>query len=121
MAEPIQKITCVKNLWLRQMLFLHAGDVNEGHAHTYDHVTLLAHGSVRVVVNGESTDFTAPHMIYIQAGKLHHIEALENGTVAYCVHALRDSETHDIIDPDQIPLGINPRAVCDIAPLINLK
>jgi triacylglycerol esterase/lipase EstA (alpha/beta hydrolase family) len=118
MAEPLNKITCVKNLWLRQMFFINAGDFTKGHSHTYDHVTLLAHGSVRIVVDGESTDFTAPHMIYIQAEKLHDIEALEDGTVAYCVHALRDSETHDIIDPDQIPLGINPNDVYSIAPIV---
>jgi quercetin dioxygenase-like cupin family protein len=117
MAEPVQKITCVKNLWLRQMLFVRAGDVNEGHVHTYDHVTLLAHGSVRVAVDGKTTEFEAPHMIYIKAGKLHHIEALEDGTIAYCVHALRDSETHDILDPDQIPIGIDPRDVCGIDPI----
>jgi quercetin dioxygenase-like cupin family protein len=117
MNEPTQKITCVKNLWLRQMVFAKAGDANQGHAHTYDHVTLLAHGSVRVVVDGKASEFRAPQMIYIQEGKVHHIEALEDGTIAYCVHALRDSETHDILDPDQVPLGVDARTVCNVAPL----
>lgn len=104
---PEQKITCVKNLWTRQMFFAKAGDANEGHVHNYDHITLLAHGSVRVHVDDKTTDFKAPHMIYIQAGKSHFIEALEDGTVAYCVHALRDANTEEIIDPDQIPLGVD--------------
>jgi quercetin dioxygenase-like cupin family protein len=118
MAEPVQKITCVKNLWLRQMVFDKAGDSNLGHAHTYDHVTLLAKGSVRVVVNDEPTIFLAPHMIYIVAGKIHYIEALEDNTVAYCVHALRDAETHEIIDPDQVPHGVDTRTVLDVLPLV---
>lgn len=94
------------------MYFQKAGDANEGHVHNYDHITLLAYGSVRVHVDGNTTEFKAPHMIYIKAGKSHYIEALEDGTVAYCVHALRDKDTEDVLDPDQIPLGIN---VADLA------
>jgi quercetin dioxygenase-like cupin family protein len=60
-----------------------------------------------VHVNGQTTDFKAPQMIYIQAGKSHFIEALEDGTVAYCVHALRDANTEEIIDPSQVPMGVN--------------
>ena len=89
------------------MYFAKAGDANEGHVHNYDHTTLLAYGSVRVHVNGQTTDFKAPQMIYIQAGKSHFIEALEDGTVAYCVHALRDANTEEIIDPSQVPMGVN--------------
>ena len=108
MSYPETKISCAANLWLRQMHFHKVGDANEGHKHNYDHMTLLAHGSVRVHVDGETTDFKAPHSIFIVAGKSHFIEALEDGTVAYCVHALRDKETAEILDPSQIPAGVNP-------------
>lgn len=107
MGHPVNRMTCVSNLWLRQMVFEKAGDANEGHTHNYDHVTLLAKGSVRVNVEGKSSEFTAPQMIYVQKGKIHNLEALEDGTIAYCVHALRDKDTGDILDPDQVPLGIN--------------
>jgi quercetin dioxygenase-like cupin family protein len=117
MAYPEVKMSCVKNLWTRQMYFAKAGDANEGHIHNYDHTTLLAYGSVRVHVDGKTTDFKAPQMIYIQAGKSHHIEALEDGTVAYCVHALRDANTEEIIDPSQVPLGVDLRKIGNIAPL----
>jgi quercetin dioxygenase-like cupin family protein len=107
MAYPETKMTCVKNLWTRQMYFAKAGDANEGHVHNYDHITLLAYGSVRVHVEGNITDFKAPQMIYVQKGKSHFIEALEDGTVAYCVHALHDKDSEEILDPDQIPLGVD--------------
>lgn len=107
MSYPETKITCATNLWLRQMHFAKAGDANEGHLHNYDHMTLLAHGSVNVHVDGNTTAFKAPHMIFIKAGKSHYIEALEDGTVAYCVHALRDKDTAEILDPDQIPAGVD--------------
>lgn len=107
MAYPETRITCATNLWLRQMYFAKAGDANEGHIHNYDHMTLLAYGSVRVHVENKTTDFKAPHSIFIKAGKSHYIEALEDGTVAYCVHALRDKNTEEILDPTQIPAGVN--------------
>lgn len=107
MALPENKYTCVGNLWLRQMHFANAGDANEGHVHNYDHVTLLAHGSVVVHVNGKSTEFKAPQMIFIIRGQEHYMEALEDGTIAYCVHALRDKDTEEILDPSQVPEGVN--------------
>jgi quercetin dioxygenase-like cupin family protein len=107
MAYPDTKLSCAGNLWLRQMHFAKAGDANEGHVHNYDHMTLLAYGSVRVHVNGNTTDFKAPHSIFIQAGKSHFIEALEDDTVAYCVHALRDKDTEEILNADQIPNGVD--------------
>lgn len=107
MAFPDNKFTCVSNLWLRQMVFKNKGDANEGHEHNYDHVTLLTNGSVRVYVDGKTSDFVAPQMIYIKKGKIHHLEALEDNTIAFCVHALRDKETGDILDQNQVPLGVD--------------
>lgn len=117
MALPENRMTCVSNLWLRQMVFKKAGDANEGHEHNYDHVTLLTTGSVRVHVEGKTSDFVAPQMIYIKKGKVHYIEALEDNTIAFCVHALRDKDTEDIITQDQIPLGIDAFAAGMAKPL----
>jgi quercetin dioxygenase-like cupin family protein len=117
MAYPETRITCATNLWLRQMHFAKAGDANEGHVHNYDHMTLLAYGSVRVHVNGQTTDFKAPHSIFITKGKSHFIEALEDNTIAYCVHALRDKDTEEILDPNQIPAGVNVLAAGLAKPL----
>lgn len=109
MSAPDMKLACVSNLWLRQMHFLKAGDQNEGHTHNFDHMTLLVKGSVTVDVEGEKTEFSAPHMIYIAKGKRHFLIAKEDDTVAYCVHALRTGEREeDILDPSMIPAGINP-------------
>ena len=108
MDAPTSNISCVSNLWVRQMHFAKAGDQNEGHTHNYDHTTLLAKGSVEVDVEGQKTVFKAPHMIYIVAGKSHYLTALEDDTIAYCVHALRTGEREeDILDPSMIPAGVN--------------
>ena len=47
-------------------------------------------------------------MIYIHKDKVHELEALTDNTVAYCIHALRDKNTEDILDPSMIPVGVNP-------------
>ena len=91
------------------MLFAKAGDVEQGHCHAFDHTTLLGSGSVMVKTNGKSTKFTAPQMIFIAAELEHEITALEDNTVAYCIHALRDGNgVDDIIDPASIPEDVNP-------------
>lgn len=109
MTYPNTKITAIKNLWVRQMAFAKVGDRNEGHIHNYDHLTLLANGSVNVHVEDKVTKYSAPYMILIAKGQRHFLEALEDNTVAYCVHALRNAESEDaeILDPDQIPAGVN--------------
>lgn len=109
MSEPIVKIGCVANLFSRMMHFQKAGDVEAGHTHQFDHLTLLAKGRLKVTVDGVSSEFTAPHMLYIRADKVHELEALTDETVAYCIHALHDKNTGDIIDPSMIPAGVDAR------------
>jgi quercetin dioxygenase-like cupin family protein len=110
--QPHVQIGCVANLFSRQMHFKNAGDVEHGHTHPFDHLTLLASGSLRVTVNGNTTDFKAPHMIYIKAEHNHELVALEDNTVAYCIHALRDGNgVDDILDPASVPAGVDPRTV----------
>lgn len=106
MKQPNITIGCVANLYSRMMHFGKVGDIEFGHAHQFDHLTLLASGALRVIVEGKATEFKAPHMIYIHKDKHHELVALEDNTVAYCIHALRDPETSDILDPSMIPEGV---------------
>lgn len=107
--SPLISIGSVANLYSRQMHFVNAGDTELGHTHQFDHLTLLAHGALRVTVNGRTTDFHAPQMIYIKKDLVHELVALEPDTVAYCIHALREEGgTGDIIDPASIPEGVIP-------------
>lgn len=112
MTQPVVHIGCVANLYSRMMHFKSIGDKEIGHTHAFDHLTLLAKGKLKVTVEGTTTEFTAPTMIYIKADKVHELESLTPDTVAYCIHALRaDNETGDILDPSMIPEGVNPLSV----------
>jgi quercetin dioxygenase-like cupin family protein len=103
MSQPNVQISCVSNLFVRMMHFAAAGDMELGHAHAFDHMTLLAKGSMRVTINGQSTEFTAPQVIFIKAELQHELMALSPDTVAYCIHALRDKTSGDIIPPESVP------------------
>lgn len=108
--SPITSIGFISNVFVRQMNFKKAGNKNNPHMHTHDHTTLLASGSVECSVNGVITIFKAPVMIYIVKDKIHHFTALEDNTVAYCIHAARD-DGGDIISPESVPAGVDIRTI----------
>jgi quercetin dioxygenase-like cupin family protein len=111
MNQPTVHLGCVANLFSRMMHFAKAGDIEMGHTHQFDHLTLLAKGKLKVTVEGTASEFTAPHMIYIHKDKRHELQALTDDTVAYCIHALRDKDTGDILDPSMVPAGVDPLSV----------
>jgi hypothetical protein len=80
------------NIWVRSHTFAKAGDTNGGgHKHNFDHVTLLAVGSVLVEVDGQETkEFHGPTFIVIDKNLRHKFTALTDGVVYYCVFAVRD-------------------------------
>lgn len=108
------KLGCVSNLFSRMMHFKNVGDTEHTHTHSFDHLTLLAAGSVKCVVNDKETIFKAPHMIFIKKDAEHAFTALEDNTVAYCIHAMRIGERiEDIADPSMFPEGVSiPYEVC---------
>jgi hypothetical protein len=94
------------NIWVRQNVFERAGEASNGHQHKFDHVTLLVSGKVSVELEGSDTkEFTAPTFIVIRKEHRHKITALEDGTVYYCVFALRDldGEVMEIFGPQHDP------------------
>lgn len=104
MAAPIVNIGLVSNLFSRQMHFVNAGDTEIGHTHAFDHLTLLAKGILNITVDGVTTEFTAPQMIFIKKDIVHELTAVTDNTVAYCIHPLKES-SGDIIDASMVPKG----------------
>jgi quercetin dioxygenase-like cupin family protein len=101
---PEVTISCVSNVFVKQMQFVKAGDKEQGHSHCFDHLTLLASGKIKLTALGKSDEFTAPSHIFIKAGVEHELEALEDNTTVHCIHAIRDGErVEDIIDPASVP------------------
>lgn len=93
--RPEVKILAVSNVYCRMMNFKNAGDQELGHYHEYDHGTLLAKGRLLVQKIDEqgnitsSKEFKAPTFIFIAKDTKHILTALEDETIASCIHALR--------------------------------
>lgn len=120
MSAPTTQLSLISNLWIKLMTFEKAGDVHEGHRHTFDHPTLLVKGRLQVDLEGAVSVFDAPHIIFIAREQVHMLTALEAGTVAACIHALRDGDrSEDIVDPSMIPTGTNPNRLPEfIRPMV---
>lgn len=106
MANPEIKMIAVSNVFSRLMHFVKAGDIEIGHAHSYDHATLISSGAVRYEVldgkNGgvvSSKDVYAPNFVFVKKNMYHRLIALEPNTVCACIHAIRSIE-EDIISPE---------------------
>lgn len=103
--KPDVKILAVSNVYCRLMNFKKKGDQELGHYHSYDHGTLLAKGRLLVEKtddNGNhisSKEFAAPSFIFIAKDVRHVLTALEDETIATCIHALRTID-ETIIDSD---------------------
>jgi hypothetical protein len=121
MAHPKVAVSCVSSVYVRHMVFEKTGDIETGHSHQFDHQTLVAKGSVRVSANGKDTVFNAPHCVFIKAGVEHELIALEDDTVCYCIHALRDgTDVCDIVPEGSIPLGASEGEAFNVAlPLLH--
>lgn len=118
--HPVTAITCVSSVYIRQMEFKKAGDTEQGHSHQFDHQTLLARGSLKITLEGVENVYHAPHVIFIRKDHTHELVALEDNTLAYCIHALRDgTDVCDIIPDDAIPMGAGTEAFAIANSLLN--
>ena len=66
------------------------------HKHIHDHLSILAQGSVELIVDGKSEVIEAPACITIEAGKHHGVRSLTD-VVWYCIHAT-DCKNADLVD-----------------------
>lgn len=99
MSSPIDSMDIVDNVLVRMVRLLRVGDYTEGHAHTFDHITLLATGAVLMEHPNGSQEFRAPHLIVTPKDIAHKFTALEPQTLYCCIHAIRD-ENNNIVAPD---------------------
>ena len=57
------------------------------HKHNYDHMSILAEGTVIVEINGKQNTYFSPEVIEIKAGVEHSITAVNGQAVWFCIHA----------------------------------
>lgn len=65
------------------------------HTHKHSHLSILASGSIELIVDGETSVLHAPACLSITAGRHHGVKSLTD-VVWYCIHAT------DCTDKDEI-------------------
>lgn len=95
MSIPQTSLKIVDNVFVKMHHFLEAGDTHHGHTHTFDHITLLASGSVKMVHDKGEAEYKAPHLIVTPKGIKHQFTALEPNTIFCCIHAIREQNDLD--------------------------
>lgn len=82
------------------------------HTHKFDHLSVLAKGSIELIVDGQVSVIHAPACLTISAGKHHGVKSLTD-VVWYCIHAT-DCTDEDNID-EIIIADVDNRQVQEIA------
>jgi len=103
-----ENTSIVSNVWFRQIQLDYKGDEYGGHSHKFDHMHLLCVGQIDLEIEGITTRFTAPQMIFIEKGRKHSMKAVSDKTLGYCIHPVRGGDkVEDIVDPESLPDGFN--------------
>ena len=74
-----------------------AGHILVQHSHKHDHLSILASGSVEIVVDGKTSVIDAPACFTIEANKHHGVKTLTDA-VWYCIHATDCTDENEIDD-----------------------
>ena len=65
------------------------------HVHDFDHISFLAHGTVRVERGAEQFEVTGPCPLLIAAGVVHKVVAL-TPALWFCMHATDETDPANI-------------------------
>ena len=72
-----------------------AGRVLVQHKHKFSHLSILASGSIELMVDGERKIIHAPACLTIEANKHHGVKSLTD-VVWYCIHATDCTDMNEI-------------------------
>lgn len=105
MEKSHSDVKIVDNVFVKLHHMTKAYDKYSGHAHTFDHITLLATGSVIMRrSDAEDQQYEAPQLIVTPKGVVHEFIALEPNTLFCCIHAIRDGDgVDDVASQDITP------------------
>lgn len=102
MSDVVHDLKIVDNVFVKMMVCKDIGMEIVGHAHTFDHITLLSSGAVDMVARGSVARYTAPMLIVTPKGVVHRFVAVAPNTVLCCIHAIRDGDEMEDVAPPNI-------------------
>ena len=84
--------------------FIPAGMILVQHKHKYDHLSILASGSIILDIDGVHLPITGPYCINVAAGKHHGFKTVTEA-VWYCIHASGVADDDALIAEDSGDAG----------------
>ena len=84
-----------EGLYAKQMVFPKDAIITQ-HKHTYDHLSILAKGKVKVLFDNDKVEtYTAPACINVVKDENHAILALED-SVWFCIHHTEETDVNKV-------------------------
>lgn len=83
-----------KGIYAKQLRVV-AGTTLITHTHTYDHISILASGSVMLTVDGAAREVRGPRLIVIEKGKPHGVVAITDA-VWFCIHPTDETDADNV-------------------------
>ncbi len=103
--QPFGDVHIYGGVFVKEHRVPDAGTLLPQHAHSYDHMSYLAAGSVQVWRGEENLGvFHAPAAIGIPARAKHRFLTLADDTLILCVHAVAYGEAADIHEEHDLAL-----------------
>jgi len=90
------------NLYAKETI-IPAGNILVQHKHPFDHLSVLAKGTVKVTVDGVEREYTAPACLNIEKFKHHSVLAVTDA-VWFCIHSTPEKDASKI---DEVLIRIN--------------
>lgn len=95
MKMPLNKMGEWGNVWFNCFV-LDEGDEVPCHSHEHEHVTLIGHGSVEALIDGQDAGvFVKGEACPVGKNIKHGYRALEDGTTLFCTFAVRKKGEDD--------------------------
>jgi mannose-6-phosphate isomerase-like protein (cupin superfamily) len=82
-----------------------AGHVLVQHKHKFSHLSILASGSIELMVDGERKIIHAPACLTIEADKHHGVKSLTD-VVWYCIHATECTNLDEVDEVLIVPSDV---------------
>ena len=103
--QPLGGLHLYGGVYVKEWLVPDAGTLLPQHAHTYDHLSYIAAGSVHVARDGVPQGvFHAPAAVRIPARAKHAFTTLADNTLILCIHDASRGEAADIHEEHHLAL-----------------
>lgn len=107
------------NTWIRQKNFEYIGERVDGHKHQFDHVSILAQGTVTVDTLKEdgtrnTSTHTGPKLLVMPKGTTHSVTSVSGDPIWFCIFADETINGEEFRQFNTCEDSLTPQSINDI-------